>query len=230
MGVFQSKVRSATVSPESKDESEIENSKNEKRAKIKRSNVINNHAVLKQQGYDLFETIGIGAYAIVKRGYCRKREKNVAVKLVDQNRVPRQVKNKFLPRELKIAIFAKHENIVQCFEVIKADSMIYMILEMIENGDLLSYVVKNDFVQERKAKRMLKGIAAAVKYLHDNNIVHRDIKLENILLDKNLVPKLSDFGFARDSNADSKLCRTYCGSAAYAPLEILLGGLLVLLS
>eukprot|EP00795_Rhopilema_esculentum_P011387 gene11387-21585_t len=174
---------------------------------------------MKHFGYDLYETIGKGAYAKVKRGYSEKLKKDVAIKIVNRKKAPSDIKRKFLPREVMITYHARHENIVQCFEIIKAQDRVYMVLEKIENGDLLRLVVKHNFVEERRAKRITKGIVSALKYLHQNNMVHRDLKLENVLLDRNFNAKLSDFGFARKIEA-RKLSCTYCGRTPYDPFKV----------
>ena len=179
-------------------------------------------AIMRHFGYELYETIGRGAYAKVKRGLSNRTNTPVAIKVVDREKTPSEVRRKFLPREVNIAVTLKHENIVRCYEALKARNKIYMVLELVDNGDLLKYVMKESYIMEDKAKGLMKAVLSAVKYLHDMKIVHRDLKLENILLDRDFNPKLSDFGFARRVDTE-KLSSTFCGSAAYAPLEILSG-------
>lgn len=187
------------------------------------TNKLNNKIILEHFGYRITDTIGRGTYATVQRCYAEHLKREVAVKIIDRSKIPADVKEKFLPRELKITYNLKHANIVKCYNIMKAKNTIYMILELVE-GDLLTFVVNEKFIEEKQAKYLTKGITSALQYLHHNNIAHRDLKLENILLDCNLVPKLSDFGFARQVQKHS-LSRTYCGSAAYAPIEILSGNL-----
>ena len=178
--------------------------------------------IMKHFGYDLFDKIGQGAYAVVRYGYSEKTKKSIAIKIIDRNKIPTDVKKKFLPRELRITYFMDHENIVKCYDIMKVKEKIYMILDIMENGDLLRFVVKHNFIEETTSNSLSKGIISGLKYLHDRKIAHRDLKLENILLDCNFVPKLSDFGFARHCDLQN-LSKTYCGSTAYAPMEILSG-------
>ncbi|RMZ95513.1 testis-specific serine threonine- kinase 3-like [Brachionus plicatilis] len=103
---------------------------------------------------------------------------------------------------------------------------IYMILEYANGGDLLSYIQKiNGPVADKDCRNWMKQICSAVGYLHHRNIIHRDLKLENLLMDSSRNIKLCDFGFSKDLNSldSDNLSRTYCGSKAYASPEILLG-------
>ena len=179
-------------------------------------------SIMKHFGYDLLETIGRGTYAVVKTGHSSHLNKHVAIKIIDYGKIPSDVKRKFLPRELKITYHINHDNIVKCHDIMKIRDKIYIVLDMMGKGDLLSFVKSQTFIEEESAKTLSKDIISAVMYLHSSGIAHRDLKLENILLDCNFVPKVSDFGFARFHNS-CNLSKTYCGSTAYAPIEILSG-------
>ena len=192
--------------------------------KKRKAKELDDKGVMSHFGYNLMDTIGRGAYARVQRGYSEHLDKTVAIKIIDRKKIPGDVKMKFLPREIRIIYHLRHENIVHCYDILKAKDKIYMILEMMREGDLLKFVVNKRFVEEGKAKKISKGLASALKYLHEKRIAHRDLKLENVLLDCNLSPKLTDFGFARHVDTHG-LSKTYCGSAAYAPMEILSGKL-----
>ena len=188
----------------------------------RRNNTLDEKSIMKHFGYKIFNTIGRGAYAVVKTGHSDHINKPVAIKIVDYRKIPQDVKKKFLPRELRITYHMNHQNIVKCHDIMKIRDRIYIILEMMAKGDLLSFVVNQSCIEEPIARRLSKGIISAVEYLHSRKIAHRDLKLENILLDYNFVPKLSDFGFARYFDSRS-LSSTFCGSPAYAPIEILSG-------
>lgn len=181
-------------------------------------------AVLAQKGYISKQTLGSGSYSKVKLAYClcgEKKEK-VAVKIVDRTRAPKDFLTKFLPRELQIWVTLKHPNIITMISCFEDSSRVYMILEHAENGDALRYIQRCGAIQESAARVWTSQICDAVKYLHDLHITHRDLKLENILLDKRLNIKLCDFGFAKD-NSRYDLSKTYCGSKSYAAPEILRG-------
>jgi serine/threonine protein kinase len=92
-----------------------------------------------------------------------------------------------------------------------------------KGGDLFDRLITKTFYSEREARKVGKSLAESVRYLHEMDIVHRDIKLENILL-KDLLDDtkcvLCDFGFAKKTKED---CRTDCGTRNYAAPEILMG-------
>lgn len=95
-------------------------------------------------------------------------------------------------------------------------------MEYAENGTMLDYLTTiNNSLSETEACKYFQQLASAVTYCHSKNVVHRDLKLENLLLDKFYNLKLVDFGFARKVNTSAELSQTFCGSNAYASPEIL---------
>ncbi|RNA03037.1 testis-specific serine threonine- kinase 1 [Brachionus plicatilis] len=186
--------------------------------------------ILEKSGYKLHATIGNGSYAKVKEvEYISKNgeRRKFAAKIIDRRKAPADFLNKFLPRELEIYLKLDHPNIVRIYEIMEIYHRIYIIMELAEGGDLLDFIKKRGALPNNLAKRMFNELAHAIKYIHGLQITHRDLKCENILLDKNYHVKLADFGFGRscvDSETGKRiLSRTYCGSAAYAAPEILQG-------
>ena len=98
----------------------------------------------------------------------------------------------------------------------------YIILDYCPNKDLLSYIMNMDGIDEQMAINFFKEILNAVQICHNNNICHRDLKLDNILLDENYQPILCDFGFSALIEADGQTkLREYLGTTNYASPEIL---------
>jgi serine/threonine protein kinase len=95
-------------------------------------------------------------------------------------------------------------------------------MEFLSNGELFDYVWKKQGLEESEARRLFAQIVEGVHYCHQNSVVHRDLKLENILLDDNMKPKLADFGFSKEVDHEDFL-ETYCGSPLYASPEMILG-------
>lgn len=104
---------------------------------------------------------------------------------------------KKLWQEIDILKTLRHKNHIKLLETIQTDSILCIIMELCPGGDLLSYVRKRRRLPEIHAKFIFKQIIQAVDYLHQNLIVHRDIKLENILLDGHGMIKIGDFGVSR---------------------------------
>jgi serine kinase len=96
-----------------------------------------------------------------------------------------------------------------------------MVLEYADGGDALKYIQSTGAISEELARNWTGQITSAVGYMHKLDIAHRDLKLENLLIDTNGNNiKLCDFGFVREANAGD-LSQTYCGSKSYAAPEIL---------
>lgn len=182
---------------------------------------------LVEKGYRLGPRIGEGSYAKVRIIERIKDGKILAVKIIDRAKAPKDFLERFLPRELKLLVRIDHEYIVTTHEIIQTSEHVFIVMDYAEKGDLLDYVRKHGALPDQEAKNMFQAMAQAVKYLHDLNIAHRDLKCENILLMKDMRVKLSDFGFARSipppEGFKFPTSRTFCGSAAYASPDLLQG-------
>ena len=187
-------------------------------------------AILAAHKILLKEKIGQGSYSKVKRAFDLDKFQEVAVKIIDRSRAPKDFQEKFLPRELDVWERVKHKNIIKMNKHLRYGEKIYMVLEFANNGDMLTHIQNlKGPVSDNACKLWIHQIFDAVKYLHERNITHRDLKLENILLDSTNNIKICDFGFSKvlaKKNKHSEmpdLSETYCGSKAYASPEILLG-------
>ena len=115
-----------------------------------------------------------------------------------------------------------HPNIIQIFEVFENKDKIILVMEYASGGELYDYVSKNGSLPEAEARRIFRQITSAVLYCHKHKVAHRDLKLENILLDANNNAKIADFGLSNYFN-DKSLLTTFCGSPLYASPEIING-------
>ena len=116
-----------------------------------------------------------------------------------------------------------HFSIVKILDTIETDKYILLIMENITGGDLLSYIKKRNKLPEKIAKFIFKQLLVSLKYLHTNSIVHRDIKLDNILLDLNNNIKLCDFGVSKYIPDNKELLYEQCGTPAYIAPEVISG-------
>ena len=183
-------------------------------------------AVLARRGMLVKQTLGSGSYSKVKFAFCLNygdgSHRTAAVKIIDRNKAPKDFQNRFLPRELTIWPKMKHPNIVRFIELFEDTNRVYMVLEYAERGDVLRYIQKSGAIPVHLARNWVRQVCDAVRYLHDQDITHRDLKLENLLLDKVFNVKICDFGFVKDDSM-KELSKTYCGSKSYASPEILRG-------
>ncbi|XP_065184162.1 serine/threonine-protein kinase MARK2-like [Sycon ciliatum] len=181
--------------------------------------------------YILGKTLGEGAFAKVKEGRHILTGEKVAVKVIDKKKAREDsyvAKN--MRREAKLMMMVLHPNILKLLEVVETENSYYLVTEMAEGGDLMDRICKKSYLPEDEVRIFIRQIVSAVDYLHRANIVHRDLKIENLLLDANLNIKIIDFGLSNTleptrsmatlTNAE-KHCRTQCGSPAYAAPELL---------
>lgn len=183
------------------------------------------HVILEEHGYHLIEKVGSGSFAKVMTAMSEKERKIVAVKIISKSRAPHDFLTRFLPREIDVVKGIDHVNIVKYYRCIETTRRIYIVMQYVENGSLLDMIQKRSQIPEDEAKSIYRQLVSAITYCHSKNIVHRDIKCENLLFDSNNVLKVIDFGFARryDNRLKRNLSETYCGSYSYACPGILRG-------
>ncbi|XP_071214339.1 MAP/microtubule affinity-regulating kinase 4-like isoform X1 [Salvelinus alpinus] len=171
--------------------------------------------------YRLLKTIGKGNFAKVKLARHILTGKEVAIKIIDKNQLnPTSLQKLF--REVRIMKGLNHPNIVQLFEVIETENTLYLIMEYASGGEVFDYLVSHGRMKEKEARATFRQIVSAVHYCHLKNIVHRDLKAENLLLDADSNIKIADFGFSNEFTMGNKL-DTFCGSPPYAAPELFQG-------
>uniref|UniRef100_A0A8C3A894 non-specific serine/threonine protein kinase n=1 Tax=Cyclopterus lumpus TaxID=8103 RepID=A0A8C3A894_CYCLU len=145
----------------------------------------------------------------------------VAIKIVDKTQLDDENLKKIF-REVQIMKLLKHPHIIRLYQVMETERMIYLVTEYASGGEIFDHLVAHGRMAEKDARKKFKQIVAAVHFCHCRNIVHRDLKAENLLLDHNLNIKIADFGF---SNLFSRgqLLKTWCGSPPYAAPELFEG-------
>ena len=115
-----------------------------------------------------------------------------------------------------------HPNITKILEMFEDDKFILIIMEYINGGNLFSFVKKRRKLSEKIAKFLFRQIILGIKHIHSKNIVHRDIKLENILIDLNNRIKICDFGIGVILKSEDELLYDQCGTPMYMAPEIIL--------
>nr|CAB3264473.1 NUAK family SNF1-like kinase 1 [Phallusia mammillata] len=172
--------------------------------------------------YEFQQTLGKGTYGKVKLAQHKHTRKLVAVKTIRKDRIKETSDMKHIRREMEIMASIQHENIIQIHEVFENQDKIVIVMEYASGGELYNYLERKRGICDKEAKYFFKQIVSAVQYCHKIGIVHRDLKLENILLGKNHQIKIADFGLANLFTNDG-LLHTFCGSPLYASPEIVNG-------
>ncbi|KAI9188899.1 hypothetical protein H9P43_000321 [Blastocladiella emersonii ATCC 22665] len=146
-------------------------------------------------GYELRETLGEGEFGKVKLAFHSGTGNKVAIKVFKRSRLDDEEKQLKLMREISILNSVVHKSIVRLFEVLETDELIGLVIELLDQ-ELFDYILNNKFLPEPEAGRLFAQLVDGVNYLHAKGVVHRDLKLENLLLssENNLV--IIDFGFA----------------------------------
>ncbi|XP_029788360.1 peripheral plasma membrane protein CASK-like isoform X3 [Suricata suricatta] len=161
--------------------------------------------VLFEDVYELCEVIGKGPFSVVRRCINREAGQQFAVKIVDVAKFTSSpgLSTEDLKREASICHMLKHPHIVELLETYSSDGMLYMVFEFMDGADLCFEIVKRadaGFVySEAVASHYMRQILEALRYCHDNNIIHRDVKPHCVLLasKENSAPvKLGGFGVA----------------------------------
>ena len=147
--------------------------------------------------YMLGQTLGEGEFGKVKLGWKKDGSVQVAIKLIrrdslgsNPSRLPK------IYREISILRELSHPNIVRLHEMVETDRHIGIILEYASGGELFDYILNHRYLKDNAARRLFAQLVSGVGYLHKKGIVHRDLKLENLLLDRNRNIIITDFGFA----------------------------------
>ncbi|RKF61125.1 Serine/threonine-protein kinase Nek11 [Erysiphe neolycopersici] len=116
-----------------------------------------------------------------------------------------------------------HPHIARLYEVIVTENLVWLVLEYCPGDELYNYLLKHGRLCVEKVQRVFTQLTGAVSYVHAASCVHRDLKLENIMLDKNENVKLCDFGFTREYEGKGNYLQTFCGTVAYSAPEMMKG-------
>jgi protein-serine/threonine kinase len=156
--------------------------------------------------YILGQTVGEGEFGKVKLGWKRDGSIEVAIKLIrreslgsNPTRLPK------IYREISILRDLSHPNIVRLHEMVETDRHIGIIMEYASGGELFDHILRNKYLKDNSARRLFAQLVSGVGYLHKKGIVHRDLKLENLLLDRNRNIIITDFGFANTFDPNDEL-------------------------
>uniref|UniRef100_A0A182QM38 Protein kinase domain-containing protein n=1 Tax=Anopheles farauti TaxID=69004 RepID=A0A182QM38_9DIPT len=179
--------------------------------------------------YHISRKIGCGAYGTVYLVYDIISCQPYAMKQVLKDPLNERSRQRFLNdaqrvmNEVNIMKNLNHPCVIKMHDIVDKPESVYMVLEYMRGGDLLTRIIEKKYLPERTAKLFFLQMCHAVKYLHEQGITHRDLKPDNILLEDNgedTLLKVTDFGLSKFVSKNSVM-RTVCGTSLYVAPEVL---------
>ena len=147
--------------------------------------------------YRIGKMLGRGAFGKVNLAMHKLVRKLVALKSLNKEVLTDEAHKAKLMKEVNLLLKMRHNHVVKIYETIETDKHIIIVMELCAGGDLLNYVRKRRKLKEPFAQKIFKQIVDGLHYTHSKLIAHRDIKLDNILLDGKGNVKIADFGVSR---------------------------------
>mmetsp|Transcript_67449 Transcript_67449/g.99990 ORF Transcript_67449/g.99990 Transcript_67449/m.99990 type:complete len:386 (+) Transcript_67449:601-1758(+) len=178
--------------------------------------------------YDLCEVLGVGSTSTCHRCVNRQTQQSYACKVIDKKHMEQRFKGMIeqFHTEIQALRSLHHPNIIRLFDVYITEDKIYIIMELMEGGELFDYVVKKGTLTEEEASRIVRKVTSALVYMHAKNIIHRDLKPENLLLTRkprtpldDIEVKIIDFGLSKCMH--EPVARSFLGTRGYLAPEML---------
>ncbi|XP_069015385.1 serine/threonine-protein kinase NIM1 [Embiotoca jacksoni] len=169
--------------------------------------------------YKIRGEIGCGTFSRVKLAFHALTRDKVALKILDRLRLDAQAQ-RLLSREITSMESLQHPNVVRLYEVVETPSRLYLVLEYAGGGDLHNKICSDGKLSENLSQITFAQILSAIKYMHNVNIIHRDLKAENVLFTTGGCVKVADFGFSTWVSNRNNALDTFCGSPPYAAPEL----------
>lgn len=170
--------------------------------------------------YELKAKLGKGTFGTVFLGKHIPSKNKIAIKMINRQGLRQEQQNR-LEQEILCQRSVESEYVVKLLDVQKTDNNFYLILEFCSGGDLGQFIQQNGPVDESVAQRWMQHLAEGFKALRAKNIIHRDLKLQNILMTEattSAVLKLADFGMSRFLDED--LAQSWLGTPLYMAPEV----------
>ena len=174
--------------------------------------------------YLIQQTLGEGTFGKVKLGIYLPNNEKVAIKVLEKDRMTDKDDQIRVKREFDMLSKFNHPNVILVTEIFESLDSYYSVMEFCEGGELFNYIVEKKRLSEKETSFYYFQIINGLEYIHSLGIVHRDLKPENLLLTKDHLLKIIDFGLSnyfRENETD--LLSTPCGSPCYASPEMVSG-------
>ena len=184
------------------------------------SELLNSQSCKSLARYDIVSMIGRSSGSCVYKIRCLKTGKFAALKVIEKSTDSFEKTKRRLSNETDIHVTLQHPNVLRLYNHFEDNDNYYLLLELCERGDLSSYLKSTGPLSEDKIRKIGREIAEGIRYLHSNRVLHRDLKLCNILIADDGAVKICDFGLAVKLKDDSEERETLCGTPNYISPEI----------
>ncbi|XP_069479814.1 serine/threonine-protein kinase 33 isoform X2 [Ambystoma mexicanum] len=184
-----------------------------------------------QQIYNFGKKLGQGSFGVVIEAMHKETHLKWAIKKVNREKAGSSAV-KLLEREVSILKMVNHEHIIHLEEVFETPKRMYLVMELCEGGELKEILQRKKHFSESETRYIIHSLASAIAYLHRKDIVHRDLKLENILVKTSdgekdnemmLNIKVTDFGLAvqKGGVGSENMLQSTCGTPIYMAPEVI---------
>jgi len=183
--------------------------------------------------YELFEVLGVGSTSTCHRCRARSTGAELACKIIDKSTVSDRFQgmmDQFKTEIQALKQLRRHPNIIRLYDVYISDEKLWIVMELMEGGELFDYVVQRGTLTEEEASACVRMVTSALVYMHSKNIIHRDLKPENLLLKykpnptrnlESLEVKIIDFGLSKCLAPADVAASSFLGTRGYLAPEML---------
>lgn len=180
-----------------------------------------------EQLFTMGRKLGQGSFGVVREAVSVQTGQKWAIKAINKEKAGSSAV-KLLEREVSILKRVDHEHIIHLDQVFETSRKMYLVMELCEQGELADVLKARGSFSEDEAREIIKDLSSAIAYLHRHDIVHRDLKLENILVSQKepsgkLYIKVTDFGLSvvKDGVGHENMMQQFCGTPIYMAPEII---------
>ena len=177
-----------------------------------------------QGRYEILEKIGSGGMSVVYKAKCHTLNRLVAIKVLKEEFASDENFVSKFKMEAQAAARLSHPNIVNVYDVVDEENLHYIVMELIEGITLKSYIEKKELLDSKEAIGIAIQVAQGIAAAHEQHIIHRDIKPQNMIISKDGKVKVADFGSARAVSSETVNSSAAVGSVHYISPEQARGG------
>ena len=177
-----------------------------------------------QGRYEILEKIGSGGMSVVYKAKCHTLNRLVAIKVLKEEFASDENFVSKFKMEAQAAARLSHPNIVNVYDVVDEENLHYIVMELIEGITLKSYIEKKELLDSKEAIGIAIQVAQGIAAAHEQHIIHRDIKPQNMIISKDGKVKVADFGIARAVSSQTVNSSAAVGSVHYISPEQARGG------